>query len=122
MLRRMLFVLAAVTLLLAVVVPAGSALESADRGDRELPESVSDLRLDSPITTNVDRDLLTATGPQRVIVRLADDAVAEAPAATKLVPEVVSGQDDFIQRARSMAPSARVLAVTTGDVVPGGMV
>ena len=113
MLRRMLLVLAAVTLLLAAAVPAGSAQEAADRSDRNLPESVSDNRLDTPLTATIDRELISATGPQRVIIRLAEGAVAEAPAAARgLANEIANGQDDFIQRARSMAPDATVLART----------
>ncbi len=113
MLRRMLLVFAAVTLLLAAAVPAGSAQEGADRLDRDLPDSVSDLRLDSPITATIDQDLLTATGPQRVIIQLADGAVAEAATPNAgAMAAVMTAQDAFIQRARATAPKATVLART----------
>lgn len=112
MLRRMLLVFAAVTLMLAAAVPA-SAQVTADRNDRELPDSIADLRLDAPITAKIDTDLLRASGPQRVIVRLADGAVAEAPQISKtLKAEKVAGQDDFLQRAAAAAPTSRVLART----------
>ena len=113
MLRRMLLVFAAVTLLLAAAVPAGSAQEAVDRSDRDLPDAVADLKLSSPATATIDRDLLSATGPQRVIVRLVDGSVAEAPSPNQgLKPALASGQDDFIRRSRAMAPEARVLART----------
>ncbi len=112
MLRRMLLVFAAVTLMLAAAVPA-SAQGTAERGDRELPDSIAGLRLDAPVTAKIDSDLLRASGPQRVIVRLVDGAVAEAPAISKtLKAEKVAGQDDFLQRAAAAAPSGRVLART----------
>ena len=82
MLRRLLVLVSALTLLLPATASANDP-ESA----RPAPESINHVRLDTPISSSsvtppsrLDGSLLGRSGPQAVLVRLKADAVTEAAA------------------------------------------
>jgi subtilisin family serine protease len=119
MLRRTSVVIAALAITFVFFVPAGTAQELPDRGDRaSVPDHVADLMLDRPASASaLDADLRGATGAQTVLVRLAGDSVAESSATTGATRKarksaVEAEQRDFVDRARRAAPDARVVADT----------
>jgi minor extracellular serine protease Vpr len=97
------------------------AQEAPDRAaGRALPSSVLDLKLDAPVTADgvtaasLDRSLVGATGPVRVIVHLSEASVAESGAVTdaaqsRQVGKVKGQQRSFEQRVRQIDGDARTL-------------
>ncbi len=86
--RRSLVLTVAFLTLLALAVPATAQGDAPDRADRALPDSVQDLRLDSPLTLDgsvafgvLDASLHGAEGEQNVIVRLKGNSLAAAGVA-----------------------------------------
>ena len=82
--RTLVLVVALVTVLGTAAV--GSAQE-AERPERALPEHISDLKLDNPVSASgvvvsdkIDEGLFGATGKVRVSIRLTNDPVAEVAA------------------------------------------
>ena len=119
MLRRTSVVIAALAITFVFFAPAGAAQEPPDRGDRaSVPDHVADLMLSTPAAASrVDADLVGVTGEQTVLVRLAGDSVAESAATTSAARKarksaVEAEQRDFIDRARRVAPDARVVTDT----------
>ncbi len=118
--KRFVVLIVALLTMLALAVPTGAQEAAPDRFDRPLPDSIENLKLDSPITADVsklDRDLSRATGEQTVIVRLVGDSVAESAAASKAAKKaqkkkVEAEQESFLSRIQRVAPSARVVAET----------
>jgi len=94
-----------------------SAADRADRADRAIPASVQALRLGQPVTSiavasRLEPALLTASGPQHVLVRLRAQPVARIdtsrPADQVMQREKVRlEQGQFTSRAAQVAPSAR---------------
>ena len=113
--------LAAFAISLFVFAPIASAQDAPDRfADRALPEAVSGLKLDSPVTVDgvsasaLDASLVGATGPQRVIVRLsmdslADSGVATPGAQTRHVRNVKAQQKAFERRVAKIDKNASSL-------------
>ena len=115
-------------LALALSVASATVAQGRARPDRlsaaQIPPNVLDAKLDQPVHLNdiqtpmkLDTNLSSATGSQRVIVRLVDDSVAEsglqdqsAQKAHKM--KVERQQVDFLSRALSLAPGAKVIART----------
>ncbi|NCD20904.1 MAG: peptidase S8, partial [Actinobacteria bacterium] len=93
-----------------------------DRPDRELPASISDLKLDSPVSATdvdlirLDTSLRGVSGDQRVVVRLAEPAVAEqnlsAAAAAKEKKNLRAAQNALVKRAKTLDSGLEVLAQT----------
>ena len=116
LLRRTVLLLTCVmALFVAGVVPVGA--QDGPSIDRHLPESVTDLKLGSPITTSaeapssdtakIESSLLVATGTQQVMVRLTESSPAAAAAdgadavtQRAALAEVRSQQAAVIERAR----------------------
>jgi Subtilase family/PA domain len=109
----------ALILSFAVTAFAQDPAESSDRGNRELPPSVAELKLDSPLELEaVGLDALNlppfGEGAGKVIIRLSADSVAEgkgkgqAPGQVKKLAE--AQQASFLDRVLSVDPNARVLA------------
>lgn len=100
-------------LLVMTAFPAG-AQEGIDRSDRPIPDQISDLKLDTPITASgadvLEPSLWAATGPQRVIVHLSTLSLAESKSnnPTKQLKDIARQQDAFIKRAEK--DGATVLA------------
>lgn len=122
--RRTAVVLLSVLALVLTALPA--AAQERPSVDREIPASVEDLRLSSPVTASgfttsakIDSSLLSATGTQQVIVRLSADSAAEraaagaGPAAQRnQIDTVRSQQADFIAQANRLGRT-RVVAQTS---------
>jgi len=93
--------------------PAG-AQEGIDRSDRPVPDHISDLKLDTPVTASgadiLEPSLWTATGPQRVIVHLSTLSLAASKTTnpTEQLKDIARQQDAFIERAEK--DGATVLA------------
>jgi minor extracellular serine protease Vpr len=94
---------------------AGAQESPPDRGvaDREPPSSLLDRRLDEPVTidgvapASLDRSLVGASGPVRVIVHLSEDSVADSGSVTdaaqvRQVGRVKNEQRRFEQRVRQI--------------------
>ncbi|GIU94660.1 MAG: peptidase S8 [Gaiellaceae bacterium] len=103
-----------------VVLGAGSAVSaqstvSQRMPDRPLPASIESMRLDEPLTIANGRSLLgaSATGTGKVIIRLSADSGADALAKganTASAKRAAKAQQDaFLNRVRSIDPSAKVL-------------
>ena len=113
MLRRKTFVSVLALALVMTAFPA-SAQEGIDRSDRPIPDQVSDLKLDSPITASgadvLEPTLWAASGPQRVIVHLSTLSLAASKTTnpTKQLNDIARQQDAFIKRAEKQG--ATVLA------------
>jgi subtilisin family serine protease len=113
--RRLIVIIAAFATAFAAI-PAGAA---PDRGvDREVPDSIESLKLDSPVEdtlsqAELDR-LASATGPQRVMIRLVEPSVAETGlkgrAAANARKAVQTSQEDLLERVLELDPSAEVVA------------
>ena len=100
---------------------AGSSTPTPRKIDRPLPASVSSLKLNTPLqASGVSRDrlhprLLAASGPSKVIIRLANPSVAERGLATDAATvqarnALRAEQRDFVARVRALDPNARVVA------------
>lgn len=109
------FVVSVVFAMAFTATPAGAL---PDRSvDRELPDSVSDMKLDTPAHARVagaEMDLwLGRGGPERVLIRLKDPSVAEAGlrgrAAAAAKRALEADQDSLLDRVQALDPSARVL-------------
>lgn len=93
--------------------PAG-AQEGIDRSDRPVPDQISDLKLDTPVTASgadvLEPSLWAATGPQRIIVHLSTLSLAASKTTnpTKQLKDIARQQDEFIKRAEK--DGATVLA------------
>jgi minor extracellular serine protease Vpr len=108
--------------LLAGVLPGAASAADPKRPDAPLPKAVSDLRLDKPITGiagngKVDQQLATATGQQRVIVRLKaapvlDVAPTGAAAQKTALKAIQVGQDQIIAKARRLDSKMTILGRT----------
>jgi subtilisin family serine protease len=110
--------------MLAIALPVSSqdAVQPVDRfQDRELPDSVSALKLATPLeVSGVSLDALSrspfAEGPGKVIIRLSADSVAEAKAKGKATApgqvkkEAEAQQVSFLDRVFDVDPNARVIA------------
>jgi subtilisin family serine protease len=103
-----------------VVLGAGSAVSaqstvSQRMPDRPLPASIESMRLDERLTIANGRSLLgaSATGTGKVIIRLSADSGADALAKganTASAKRAAKAQQDaFLNRVRSIDPSAKVL-------------
>lgn len=89
-------------------------------GDRQLPESLAALKLDSPVELSgvsvgaLDASLFGAQGEQTVIIRLTADSVAEARgkglALGRAKREVDTQQGDFLARVREVDPTSRTIS------------
>jgi subtilisin family serine protease len=85
--KRFVVLVIALLTMLALAVPTGAQEAAPDRSDRELPASVADLKLSSPITNAdiaslgiLDTRLVGSSGAQNVVVQL-DEATVGALAA-----------------------------------------
>ncbi|MDP8958472.1 MAG: S8 family serine peptidase [Actinomycetota bacterium] len=133
--RRFLAAASVGALTLAMGVPAGAApsrlpIDHAQAGDdaieRELPEWVDELKLDSPISMEevvpagkLERSLMTAEGPQAVVVRLTEEPVADVAAEGADVAEqqaqlevVKQQQQQLLGQASALQAEAEVLGTT----------
>lgn len=115
-LLALVFSLFATSTVLAVD-PQGAAV----RANRDLPDSIDDLRLDRPVTgrdvvrpSKLEAGLLSATGVRQVVVRLAAPSVAEVAAAgAGAAAQRAAGQVVTTQQDRFVATTeGRVLART----------
>jgi subtilisin family serine protease len=111
-----------ISILISPVAAFGQVGGPPDRfAGREIPESLVDLKLSSPVQVGgISADLLDQSlfdqGTQRVVIRLTADSVAEAkakgrrtaPGQVKKIAEVQ--QDAFLARVWDVDPKARVLA------------
>jgi len=110
---------------MALVVAAGSsgAAPVPDRGaNRELPASISTLKLKAPLTSTgievsrLHESLRAAKGEQRVIVRLRNPSVAQlgvtGSAAAQAKINLRNEQANLLDRIRALDPNARVVAST----------
>ena len=113
MLRRKTFVSVLALTLVMTAFPA-AAQEGIDRSDRPIPDQISDLKLDTPITASgadvLEPSLWAASGPQRVIVHLSTLSLAASKTTnpTKQLKDIARQQDAFIKRAEK--DGATVLA------------
>ena len=113
MLRRKILVSVLALALVMTAFPA-SAQEGIDRSDRPIPDQVSDLKLDTPMTASgadvLEPTLWAASGPQRVIVHLSTLSLAASKTTnpTKQLKDIARQQDAFIKRAEK--DGATVLA------------
>ncbi len=117
--RRLIVMMSTIALLATMALPLGAQV-GPDRADRALPESIEELRLDSPATADgvtlgkLDPALRTATGDQRVIVRLVGDSLADSGItnenqAARHVQSVARSQEALIDRVLALDPNATVL-------------
>ena len=94
---------------------------SIDRNaNRDLPESVSELKLESPVEVSdlsladLAPGLLNAEGPGKVIIRLARESVAEKGlvdnAAVRERNSLRQEQNSLLSRVRALDPNARIIA------------
>jgi subtilisin family serine protease len=110
---------------MALVVAAGSsgAAPVADRGaNRELPASISTLKLKAPLASRgievsrLHESLRAAKGEQRVIVRLRNPSVAQlgltGSEAAQAKINLRNEQANLLDRIRALDPNARVVAST----------
>jgi minor extracellular serine protease Vpr len=106
--------------MLAVALPA-AAQPSPDRAEnRELPASIEDLKLDTPVerrgisADSLDASLFAATGANRVIVRLVEPSVAERDltgnATVQARDSLRRSQSALMNRIRRLDRSAELLA------------
>jgi minor extracellular serine protease Vpr len=106
--------------MLAVALPA-AAQPSPDRAqNRELPASIEDLKLDTPVERSgisadtLDASLLAATGANRVIVRLVEPSVAERDltgnATVQARDSLRRSQSALMNRIRRLDRGAELLA------------
>lgn len=114
-----------VLMVFALVLSNTSAVLAQDgnppdrTANRGLPASVEELRLDTPLEAQgisngvLDRSLISANGPSRVIIRLSSESGADAfkrGANTSTAKKnAIAQQDNFLNRVRQVDPSARVL-------------
>ena len=87
---------------------------------RALPASIAALKLDAPVTASgvsasvLDRSLVGAVGPSRVIIRLAADSAAGAfvkgADTAKAKQAAKAQQDSFLSSVRAVDRNARVIA------------
>ena len=119
--RKLLYIALATAV---AVAAAGPVLAQKDRAvrmePRALPAAIESQRLAAPVNVSgvsrnvLDRSLASATGSQRVIVRLAADSAATAfakgadSAQAKL--SATAQQDAFLSTVRALDPNARVVA------------
>jgi minor extracellular serine protease Vpr len=114
-------------LMVFVIILANTSIALAQDGNppdrlagRGLPASVESLKLDAPAQAEgvfsrgtLDSSLVNATGPSRVIIRLAAESGADAyergADTYKAKNTVKSQQDAFLNRVRQLDPSARVI-------------
>jgi minor extracellular serine protease Vpr len=113
-------------LILALVLSLGSAAfaqEGVDRFQgRELPATIADLKLDTPLElsglsgASLDPSLLFVEGAGKVIIRLVRPSVAEQGladnAAVRERENLRQQQADLLGRVRALDPNARILAQT----------
>jgi len=117
--------LASLAGVMALVVAAGSsgAAPVPDRSaNRELPASISTLKLKTPLVSReievsrLHESLRSAKGEQRVIVRLRNPAVAQlgltGSAAAQAKINLRNEQANLLDRIRALDPDARVVAST----------
>jgi len=110
---------------MALVVAAGSsgAAPAPDRGaNRELPASISTLKLEAPRVSNeiavsrLHESLRSAAGEQKVIVRLRNPSVAQlgltGTEAAQAKINLRNEQANLLDRIRALDPNARVVAST----------
>jgi subtilisin family serine protease len=117
-----------VLVLVMLVSTFGTQLSFAQEGgpsvdrleNRELPDSIAELRLSSPLEVSgvnlekLDRSLLGAQGPERVIIRLRTAPVTEQKAhggaAQRAKRGIKTEQTDLLARVLEADPNARVIA------------
>lgn len=120
--RRIFVLVIALLTMLALAVPTGAQEAASDRFDRQLPDSIESLKLDSPITTSgidrstLDSSLIAAVGDRQVIVRLTGDSLAESgitgdSAQARFVNDLDKKQDQFVNRAREATGAVEVARV-----------
>jgi subtilisin family serine protease len=110
---------------MALVVAAGSsgAAPVPERGaNRELPASISTLKLKAPLASSeiavsrLHESLRSAKGEQKVIVRLRNPSVAQlgvtGSAAAQAKINLRNEQANLLDRIRALDPNARVVAST----------
>ena len=120
--RKLLYVVLALALTLSLSAAAfAQDGGTRDRFDaREAPSSLDGLKLDAPIElanaslNGLDASLIGATGDQKVIIRLKTASVAEqkvrGKSAQRAKKQLVTAQDDLLDRVLAADPNARVLA------------
>jgi subtilisin family serine protease len=120
--RRIVVLVGVFALLLTAAVPGGAQV-GIERTDRPLPESIENLRLDTPITASptgiakMDPSLAGSAGDRQVIIRLsgaslAESGVSNGNAQAQHVANVKSTQDSLLSTIRSLDPGARLLGST----------
>lgn len=116
--RRRWIVMLAVLATALTALPAGAAPDRAS--NRELPESLSEAKLSSPIQSTIDRaaldELRGLTGPQQVLIRLAEPSVAQkelrGSAAAAAKGALRAEQVSLENRVLALDPSAEIIAST----------
>lgn len=122
--KHKIFSFAMIFVLVLSLSPAAFAQEDSFQPDRfenrELPESVSALKLDAPVELSglspsvLDPSLLYVEGSGKVIVRLTADSVAEAEGKGKDTDQAKRAadlqQEGFLQRVHALDPNAREIA------------
>jgi subtilisin family serine protease len=119
--RKMVYVFMAAILVLTNVASVFAQEGGVDRfSGRELPESIVDLKLDSPVVVDdfnasvLDSSLVGATGANRVIIRLSADSGAVAFAkgvdTVNAKKAAKTQQDAFLISVRALDANARVIA------------
>lgn len=129
-LKRILKLMAIVSLMvLTASIALAQSTAQPDRGEpsqRELPAHLAGGKLDAPITRdatgarfNLNRDLIGASGPQRVVVRLTQPSMAEfmarggrAADEAAALDAISAQQDNVVAAAGSLDANAQVLART----------
>ncbi|HXF84878.1 MAG TPA: S8 family serine peptidase [Anaerolineales bacterium] len=123
--RKIFYVLLALMVVLANTASVFAQEEGPDRYQtRELPEKIEALKLDTPVELDglsvsvLDRSLIGAVGRSRVIIRLSADSGADAFVKGKDTVQAKQAakaqQDAFLNSARSLDPSLRVIAQVQG--------
>lgn len=115
--RRWIVVLAVLATALTAL-PAGAAPDRAT--DREPPESISGARLSSPVQGTIGEaeldELRGLTGPQQVLIRLAEPSVAQkglrGNAAAAAKGALRAEQESLEGRVLQLDPSAEIIAST----------
>ena len=119
--KRILFnMLLILALVLAFTSTAFAQGDGPDRFEgRELPDSVAELKLDTPVELSglsgpaLDSSLVGVEGESKVIIRLSADSVAEAKGKGKALGKakkvVDTQQDAFLSRVYQVDPNVRVV-------------
>jgi subtilisin family serine protease len=115
-----------VLLILSLTLSLGpAAFAQSGSSPRPAPDSVAALRLDEPVTVDASArtlspELIGATGPRQVVVRLSGESAAQAAAArasaqvqADVAAAAAAQQDAFLSAVTGLDASAKVLARLT---------